>query len=278
MYFYSSKLKLVDGQIVPAKPLTNLWTDIPWNGISGEGGVVFKNGKKPESLIKRVLQICTQPGDWVLDSFAGSGTTGAVAHKMGRQWIMVEVRDHSDTHILARLNSVINGTDKGGITESVCWKGGGGFRYYNLASSLLERDRWGQWVISQKYNLEMLAEALCKLKGFQYAPSDDVYWQMGHSTETDYLYVVPHSLTAEQLQELSDDVGPERSLFVLCKAFGGDPERWENLTVEKIPRHILDSCEWGHDDYSLRVENLPGPPPAPVPVQPTLDMGTGDAR
>ncbi len=193
---------------------------------------------KPERLIQRILHLATNPGDWVLDSFAGSGTTGAVAHKMGRRWIMVELGEHCDTHILPRLRKVIDGTDKGGITESVCWRGGGGFRYYNLAPSLLEKDRWGQWVISQKYNLEMLAEALCKLQGFTYAPSDDVYWQMGYSTETDYLYVVPHSLTAEQLQELSDDVGMERSLLVLCKAFSGDPDRWENLTVAKIPKQI----------------------------------------
>lgn len=77
--------------------------------------------------------LATNPGDLVLDSFAGSGTTGAVAHKMGRRWIMVELGEHCHTHIIPRLKKVIDGEDKGGITESVGWQGGGGFRYYRLA-------------------------------------------------------------------------------------------------------------------------------------------------
>ena len=91
------------------------------------------------------------------------------------------------------------------------WKGGGGFRYYRLAPSLLEKDKWGNWVINKKYNAAMLAEALCKLEGFTYAPSDAVYWQHGHSTERDFIYVTTQALSHEQLQQLSDEVGPERS-------------------------------------------------------------------
>ncbi len=144
---------------------------------------------KPERLLKRILEIATREGDWVLDSFAGSGTTGAVAHKMGRRWIMVELGEHCHTHIIPRLKKVIDGEDPGGITEAVGWKGGGGFRYYRLAPSLLEKDKWGNWVISKEYNAAMLAEALCKLEGFTYAPSDTVYWQHGHSTERDFIYV-----------------------------------------------------------------------------------------
>ncbi len=122
-------------------------------------------------LLRRVLDIATNPGDLVLDSFAGSGTTGAVAHKMGRRWIMVELGEHCHTHIIPRLKKVIDGEDQGGITKSVNWKGGGGFRYYRLAPSLLEKDKWGNWVINKTYNAAMLAEALCKLEGFTYAPA-----------------------------------------------------------------------------------------------------------
>jgi len=214
---------------------------------------------KPERLLKRVIEIATDPGDLVLDSFAGSGTTGAVAHKMGRRWIMVELGEHCHTHIIPRLKKVIDGDDPGGITEAVGWKGGGGFRYYHLAPSLLEQDRWGQWVINKQYNAAMLAEALCKLEGFSYAPSDSVYWQHGHSTERDYAYVTTATLSHEQLQALSEEVGPERSLLVLCLAFRGRGE-YPNLTVKKIPKQVLSRCEWGHDDYSLRVENLPKAP------------------
>jgi adenine-specific DNA-methyltransferase len=222
---------------------------------------------KPERLLHRVIEMSSNPGDWVLDSFGGSGTTGAVAHKMGRRWIMVELGEHCHTHIIPRLKKVIDGTDPGGITEAVGWKGGGGFRYYRLAPSLLEKDKWGQWVISKEFNAAMLAEAACKLEGFTYAPSDTLYWQHGHSTERDFIYVTTQHLSADQLAQLSDEVGPERTLLVLCAAFRvskGGTERYPNLTVKKIPKQVLFRCEWGHDDYSLKVENLPkASPPSP---------------
>ena len=221
---------------------------------------------KPEKLISRILTIATNPGDLILDSFAGSGTTGAVAHKMGRRWIMVELGEHCHTHIIPRLKKVIDGEDQGGISKAVNWQGGGGFRYYRLAPSLLETDRWGNWVINQSYNAAMLAEALCKLEGFRYSPSDSVYWQHGHSTEQDFIYVTTASLTHEQLQELSDEVGEGRSLLVLCTAFRGRGD-YANLTVKKIPRQVLSRCEWGHDDYSLKVENLPAAPPPSLPLE-----------
>lgn len=212
---------------------------------------------KPERLIKRVLEIATKPGDLVLDSFAGSGTTGAVAHKMGRRWIMVELGEHCHTHIIPRLKKVINGEDKGGITDTAGWQGGGGFRYYRVAPSLLQQDRWSNWVINKEYNAEMLAAAICKLEGFTYAPNDAHYWQHGYSTETDFIYVTTQTLNAEQLQALSDEVGEGRSLLVCCAAYRGSADRFANLTLKKIPKMVLSKCEWGHDDYSLNVENLP---------------------
>ncbi len=218
---------------------------------------------KPERLISRVLQIATNPGDWVLDSFAGSGTSGVVAQKMGRRWIMVELGEHIHTHIIPRLQKVIDGADQGGITKSVNWKGGGGFRYYRLAPSLLEKDKWGNWVINKQYIAAMLAEALCKLEGFTYAPSDTIYWQHGHSTERDFIYVTTAHLTHDQLRQLSDEVGPDRSVLVLCTAFRARSDEFSNLTVKKIPKAVLSRCEWGHDDYSLQVENLPAAPSEP---------------
>jgi len=221
---------------------------------------------KPERLMKRVLEIATNPGDLILDSFAGSGTTGAVAHKMGRRWIMIELGEHCHTHIIPRLQKVIDGEDKGGISETMNWQGGGGFRYYKLAPSLLRQDAYGQWVINKEYNAEMLAQALCKLEGFTYAPSDAHYWMHGHSTERDFIYVTTVNLNHEQMQKLSDEVGTERSLLVLCTAFRGKGD-YPNLTVKKIPKQVLSRCEWGHDDYSLRVENLPKAPlPSPLPL------------
>jgi adenine-specific DNA-methyltransferase len=223
-------------------------------------GVVPFDTPKPERLLQRVIEMSSNTDEWVLDSFAGSGTTGAVAHKMGRRWIMVELGEHCHTHIIPRLKKVIDGEDKGGITEAVGWKGGGGFRYYHLAPSLLEKDKWGNWVINKAYNPTMLAQAVCKLEGFTYAPSDAVYWQQGHSTERDFIYVTTQNLSHDQLQALSDEVGEERSLLVMCSAFRGKPDKYPNLTIKKIPKTVLSRCEWGHDDYSLKIENLPEAP------------------
>lgn len=218
---------------------------------------------KPEALLKRIMEIATKPGEVILDSFAGSGTTGAVAQKMGRRWIMVELGEHIHTHIIPRLKKVIDGEDPGGISKAVNWKGGGGFRYYRLAPSLLEKDKWGNWVINKQYNAAMLAEALCKLEGFTYGPSDTIYWQHGHSTERDFVYVTTAHLTHDQLQQLSDEVGQDRTLLVLCTAFRARADQFPNLTVKKIPKAVLSRCEYGHDDYSLQVENLPKAPPEP---------------
>lgn len=254
---------------------------------------------KPERLIQRILQIATNPGDLVLDSFLGSGTTAAVAHKMGRRWIGIELGDHCYTHCLPRLKKVIDGEDEGGITysqkkepvvklcntckEALCekcaekigdsskaekvWFGGGGFRFYELAPSLIKTDNWGNPVINPRYNPEMLAEALCKLEGFTYAPDPDVFWQQGYSTERDFIYVTTQTLDTSMLEYLNDCVGEERSLLICCgacvagKAFLDGLER---LTVKKIPQAVLNKCEWDHDDYSLNISNLPQAPAAPA--------------
>ena len=213
---------------------------------------------KPERLIKQVLQIATNEGDLVLDSFAGSGTTGAVAHKMGRRWIMVELGEHCHTHVIPRLQKVIDGEDKGGVTESTGWQGGGGFRYYKLAPSLMKKDQWDNWVINPEYNQEMLVEAMCKLEGYTYTPSETEYWNHGKGSETDFIYVTTQTLTDQQLQAISEEVGEGRTLLIIASAWRSkNIDRFTNLTLKKIPNSIIKACEWGHDDYSLNVQNLP---------------------
>lgn len=246
------------------------------------GGNGFDN-PKPEELIQRILEIATNPGDLVLDSFAGSGTTGAVAHKMGRRWIMVELGEHCHTHIIPRLKKVIDGEDQGGISKAVNWQGGGGFRYYKLAPTLIVNDRWGNPVINPEYNAAQLAEALAKLEGFTYAPSETRWWQHGHSSERDFIYVTTQNLSADQLQALADEVGTEQSLLVCCSAFRGVTaakavERWPNLTLKKIPKMVLARCEWNHDDYSLNVANLPLAQPEPKAPEPTVSRGKAKSK
>lgn len=215
---------------------------------------------KPERLMERIVTLASNPGDWVLDSFGGSGTTGAVAHKMGRRWIMVELGEHCHTHIIPRLQKVVDGSDKGGVTEAVGWKGGGGFRYFRLAPSLLEKDKFGHWVVNKQFNAAMLAEAVCKQEGFIYEPSSEHYWQHGHSTERDFIYITTQTLTREQLAALSEEVGEQRTLLVMCAAFRCKLDAFPNLTVKKIPNAMLHRCEWGKDDYSLQIANLPSAP------------------
>lgn len=225
---------------------------------------------KPERLIQRILHIATNPGDLVLDSFAGSGTTGAVAQKMGRRWIMIELGEHAHTHIVPRLKKVVDGEDQGGISKAVGWTGGGGFRYYRLAPSLLEKDKWGRWVISKKYNAAMLSEAVCKFMGFHYEPSDTAWWIHGRANESAYIYVTTQSIDQVTMEALSEEVGPERSLLICCGAFLGKADRFKNLTVTKIPRAVMSKCEWGQDDYSLNIQNLPMLKPEPeVPAKKT---------
>ncbi|WP_445491043.1 site-specific DNA-methyltransferase [Rhodopseudomonas sp. RCAM05734] len=249
----------------PTRPYNSLWTDLPTTRqTKAHQKELFGAGRefstpKPEELIERILLMCTTENDLVLDSFSGSGTTGAVAQKLGRRWIMVELGDHAVTHIVPRLTKVVEDDDPGGVTDATGWAGGGGFRFYRLAPSLLEKDRFGNWVIAKEYNAAMLAEALCKHLGFTYAPSQDTaeYWRHGYSTEADFVFVTTQSLTYDALKKLSEEVGPKRSLLVCCKAFNAKEDSFPNLTVKKIPHSILAKCEWGRDDYSLQIADLP---------------------
>lgn len=248
----------------PTRPYPSIWSDLhTTRQAKAHQKEIFGADKvfptpKPEDLIQRILELSTKEGDLVLDSFAGSGTTGAVAQKMRRKWIMIELEDHCETHIVPRLKQVIDGIDEGGITDSVGWTGGGGYRYFRLAPSLLEKDQFGQWVVSKSYNAAMLAEAMCKHFGFNYQPSPDHYWMQGSASESDFIYVTTASLTHDQLRTISDEVGDERTLLVCCKAFQSpNVDNFKNLTVRKIPGAVLDRCEWGKDDYSLKIENLP---------------------
>lgn len=168
--FYKDKLKFIDGEYISGEPLTTLWDDILSNNLHNEGGVAFPKGKKPEHLIKRVLELSTKPGDLVLDSFLGSGTTAAVAHKMGRRWIGVELGEQAYTHCKVRLDQVIDG-EQGGISKAVDWHGGSGYHFYELAESLLvQHPVLPIMQVNPHYTFEMLCEAICKIEGFKYTP------------------------------------------------------------------------------------------------------------
>lgn len=224
------------------------------------GSEVFDT-PKPEALIQRIIDLSTKPGDLVLDSFLGSATTAAVAHKMGRRWIGVELGDHCSTHCQPRLKKVVDAKDPGGVTEAANWKGGGGFRYYELGPSLIEKDKWGNPIISKEFDPPKLTQAMCKLEGFDYAPDPNTYWMQGRSSETDFIYVTSQSMSKAALTKLSDEVGDNRSLLICCPSFRAKESDFTNLSLKKIPKAVLKKCEWGRDDYSLQIQELPPAPP-----------------
>ncbi|MBU4184772.1 MAG: site-specific DNA-methyltransferase [Proteobacteria bacterium] len=229
----------------------------------------FFDTPKPERLIQRILILASNHGDLVLDSFLGSGTTAAVAHKMGRKWIGIELGEHCHTHCLPRLKQVCDGTDQGGISKSVNWKGGGGFKYYYLAPSLLKEDKHGNWVIDERYNADMLAAAMSKHEGFKYNPDEEIYWKQGQSTEKDFIFTTTQFVTVETLDKIREDMKPGESLLICCKSFQKACENQHSeITVKKIPGMLLGRCEFGRDDYSFNIVTMPVDPDAPDFVPP----------
>jgi len=212
---------------------------------------------KPEKLIERVIMLSSNEGDLVLDSFLGSGTTAAVAHKMNRKYIGIELGEHAKTHCYPRLKAVVDG-EQGGISKVVNWQGGGGFKFYTLAPSLLKQDKFGNWVISQEYNPDMLAAAMAKQEGFTYLPNEDKFWKQGNSSENDYIFTTTQFITVETLDSIQDDMQEGESILICCKAFQKEcNNKYPNITLKKIPQMLLDRCEFGKDDYSLNIVNLP---------------------
>ena len=213
---------------------------------------------KPERLIERVLILSSNEGDIVLDSFLGSGTTAAVAQKMSRKYIGVEMGNHAYTHCAVRLKKVIDGTDQGGISKAQNWTGGGGFRFYELAPSLLKEDKFGNLVINKEYNADMLAAAMAKQEGFTYEPSAEYYWKQGYSHESDYIYTTTQFMTVEGLAAIADQMKEGESLLICCTAFQKECRNaFANITIKKIPQMLLGRCEFNKDDYSLNIVELP---------------------
>lgn len=217
-----------------------------------EGSVDFKAGKKPEALIEMVVNYFTNPGDLVLDSFLGSGTTAAVAHKMGRRYIGVEIGDHAYTHCKTRLDKVIAGEDQGGITKSVGWTGGGGYRFYELAPTLIDTDEYGQSTISKSYNDEMLARAIALHEGFTYSPDEAIFWKQSKGSEKSYLYVTPSFVSKEFVEAIHNTMNDDEYLIIACKSYASGI-KMPNITVKKIPQAVLGRCEFGRSDYNLNV-------------------------
>ena len=238
--FYKDKLKNIDGELISAEPLTTLWDDILSNNLHNEGGVSFPKGKKPEHLIKRVLELATDENDWFLDSFLGSGTSIAVAHKMRRRYIGIEMGEQAYTHCKTRLDSIIDNTDSSGVPKAVGWEGGGGYHFYELAPSLLvKNDKLPIYQINPEYNFDMICEAICKIEGFKYRPKDVFH---GYSSEKRFIHVTMEFVNAAYITSLSAHLAEGESLLIYGTKVQSNMVLPDNIEVKKIPKDLLEKC------------------------------------
>lgn len=213
---------------------------------------------KPEELIQRIIHIASNPGDLVLDSFLGSGTTAAVAQKMGRRWIGVEMGNHAYTHCKVRMDKVIAGKDPGGITKAQNWQGGGGYRFYEVAPTLINKDPFDEYVINEDYDANMLAAAVALHEGFRYQPHGDLFWKQSVGNENSYLFVTTRHLNSPYLDSIKDTMEEGEYLIIACRSFdSGLDKAYDNITVKKIPQMLLERCEFGKADYNLNIVHPP---------------------
>ena len=268
LYYYNCELlswlkdttTLESGMLMKTQKMTTLWKhgEIPKADIANEGGVYFPRSKKPEQLLRRIIEMSTEPGDIVLDSFLGSGTTAAVAHKMGRRYIGIEMGEHAYTHCKTRLDAVISGIDSLGITKSIDWQGGGGYRFFELAPSLINRDPFDEYVINDDYDADMLAAAVALHEGFHYQPDSNLFWKQSVGNESSYLFVTTRHLNSTYLDSIKDTMDDGEYLIIACRSFdSGLDKAYGNITIKKIPQMLLSRCEFGKADYNLNIVHPP---------------------
>lgn len=233
--------EVIDGELFKKDLQGTYWNMNAWmKNLTKEGSVEFGNGKKPEQLIRQIFEMTTKPGDWVLDSFLGSGTTAAVATKMARKWVGIELGDHAYTHCKVRLDRIVNGEDAGGITKAVNWEGGSGYHFYELAPSLLiKNERLPIYQINPEYTFDMLCEAICKIEGFKYKP-DGVYH--GHSSENRFIHITKEFVNGEYIRSIATTLGENQSLLIYSTKVQSDLRLPDNIEVKRIPKDLLDKC------------------------------------
>ena len=209
---------------------------------------------KPEKLIQRIIHLASNENDFILDSFLGSGTTAAVAHKMNRRYIGIEMGDHAYTHCKTRLDKVIAG-EQGGISKAVNWQGGGAYKFYELAPSFIAKDEFGNRVIDAFYNDAKLIQAMCKLMNFKYQPSQEQYWKHGVSSGKNYLFVTTQILTCALVAQIASHLGENETLIICAKNFESGAGKIDaRIAVKKIPQSVLKSCNFGKKEYLLPIK------------------------
>ncbi len=248
----------VENKIYKLDNMGNLWDDIQYNNLTKEGNIQFPNGKKPEELVKRIIDMVTEENEFVLDSFLGSGTTCATALKMNRKWIGIEMGEQCYTHCKTRIDKVIDSLDSGGITTDVNWHGGGGYKFYELAPTLIKKDIFDQPIINEAYSPEMLASAIALHEGFSYSPDAEMYWKQSKATEKSYLYVTTSFVNESKLDEIHNTMSDDEYLIISCTSFEKHvASKYSNIKLKKIPEAILSKCKYDVDNYNLNIINPP---------------------
>ena len=235
--------EIIDGELYKKDLQGTYWNMNAWmKNLTKEGGVEFGNGKKPEQLVRQIIEMTTSEGEWVLDSFLGSGTTASVATKLNRKWVGVELGEQAYSHCKPRLDRVIDGDDLGGITKTIGWQGGGGYHFYELAPSLLvKNDKLPIYQINPSYTFEMICEAICKIEGFKYKPEDVFH---GYSSEKRFIHITMEFINAGYIKLLTAHLADGQSLLIYGTKMQSDIILPDNIEVKKIPKDLLEKCDF----------------------------------
>lgn len=251
--------EIIDGELYKKDAQGTYWDMNPYmKNVASEGKVRFPMSKKPEFLIKQIFNMATKEKDLVLDSFLGSGTTCAVAQKINRKFIGIEMGSHAYTHCKVRLDKVIDGSDKSGISKDIKWHGGGAYKFYELAESLINRDAFGEYIINKDYNPDMLAAAVALHEGFEYGPDSEFFWKQSKANENSYLFVTTRHINSGYIESIKTTMEDEEYLVIACKSFDSDiSDKYPNITIKKIPQMLLSKCEFDMDNYNLNIISPP---------------------
>lgn len=251
-YFQGKPLKKSNDK---GLPFANFYDEtIPFNNSGYEGKGYFNGGKKPEEWIKFLLSLVHfNKGDYVLDSFLGSGTTAAVCTKLGLNYIGIELGEHAYTLCKPRLDSILNGEDQHGIAYE--YKKVTGYKFFELAPTLIKKDSFGEEIINPEYNAEMLAAAIAKHEGYSYNPDKDCYWKQAKSENNSYLYVTTKHVNRAMIEAIKEEMNDDDFLLIVCKSFDEhcNDDYSKSISIKKIPQSLLKNCEFGVDNYNLNI-------------------------
>lgn len=205
-----------------------------------EGGTSFRGGKKPEKLVSMILEMFSNEGDLVLDSFLGSGTTCAVAHKMNRKWIGIELGEHAYSLCKKRIDSIIDGNDYTGVTKDFNWCGGGGYHFYELSEPLfVKHSIIGIYQFNKSFDICMIRNAICNIEGYTYEEHGLIH---GYSSEKHYIHITKDYVNGEYINEFINLLAEDESISIYTLKYQPDMRLPDNIEIIDIMKCVLPKC------------------------------------